>query len=197
MLPSDYISSKILRSSSGSYIDTGVKASSKLKLEISFGSEYNAGAYVFGARDSSSNTANGQFNFYLGSTSYFGYYNARTSKSVTHYNGGLFHITANRNDCDLVNANEIIYEFKGAANTFDGNYNVHLFGLNNAGTHSDGILIIYGCRIFSDGALVRDFVPVYKVSTSKFGMYDLVSDAFYGSPSGDFATNYVCLVETD
>lgn len=197
MLPSDYISSKILRSTSGSYIDTGVKASSKLKLEISFGSEYNAGAYVFGARDSSSNTANGQFNFYLGSTSYFGYYNARTSKSVSHYNGGLFHITANRNDCDLVNANEIIYEFKGATNTFDGNYNVHLFGLNNAGTHSDGILIIYGCRIFSDGALVRDFVPVYKVSTSKFGMYDLVSDTFYGSPSGDFATNYVCLVETD
>ena len=47
---------------------------------------------------------------------------------------------------------------------------------------------IYSCKIYDGETLVRDFVPVVRASDSKAGLYDLVTDAFFGNGgTGDFS----------
>ena len=46
---------------------------------------------------------------------------------------------------------------------------------------------LYGTKLYRDSTLVRDFIPCYKISTGKVGLYDKVNDVFYpnANTSGD------------
>ena len=60
--------------------------------------------------------------------------------------------------------------------TFQCNYNLPLFALNNAGTISAGVDCysrIHACSIYDNGTLIRDFIPVRKGTVGY--MYDKVS----------------------
>lgn len=66
-------------------------------------------------------------------------------------------------------------------------YPLYLFANNNAGTYQGGIagIGIYSCRIYYDGVLVRDFIPVQfydkigdKIAPSNC-LYDKVSETFF------------------
>lgn len=39
----------------------------------------------------------------------------------------------------------------------------------------------YRFKIWDDGTLVRDFIPVYRKSDNKPGLYDLVNGVFYSN----------------
>ena len=211
MLPSDYISvSGLYVDITHPYIDTGIAPTTTMSFEISFGCNYSADVgYVFGSRDSNSNTAQKQINFYLGratGTSYFGYNSARvgkTTKAVGNYDSTRYHISSRLNDCALVNANTYVYEFLGASPSWtNANKNIYLFGLNNGGTFlantSGDLLTIYGFRLYDNGTLIRNMFPVYKISTSEYGMYDYANNVFYGSANANpFPTSYRVLVDTD
>ena len=82
---------------------------------------------------------------------------------------------------------------------YSSNHNLWLFGLNNAGVlHSQVVAQkLYGCKIWNDGILVRDFVPVRRNSDNELGMYDTVSGFFFtnagtgtfvGGPDGSTGT---------
>ena len=46
---------------------------------------------------------------------------------------------------------------------------------------------LYYLKMYSDGDLVRDYVPCYRKSDSVIGLYDLVSKTFYTNQgSGTF-----------
>ena len=91
------------------------------------------------------------------------------------------------------------YEFDGSAfsvddsvvttitsSTFSNQYNIHLFGINNGGTHAKAQLPIDICavQIYKNGQLVRDYTPV---DTPSVGLYDAVSDTvFTNAGSGSF-----------
>ena len=53
----------------------------------------------------------------------------------------------------------------------------YLFHIND-GSASNNCRVYY-CKIWDDGVLVRDLVPVYRNIDSAIGMYDLVNDVFY------------------
>lgn len=38
---------------------------------------------------------------------------------------------------------------------------------------------VFSCKIYDNGTLIRDFVPCYRDSDSKSGLYDIVNDVFY------------------
>lgn len=207
-LPSDYISLTGLYNYSSLYIDVGIAPTSDMSFELSVGcGTLSTVGYVFGSRKTNSNTSAEQMNFYIGadsSASYFGWASARVNKTITmrDLNSNRFHISSQKNDCVLVNENQYVYEFIGSTTSFTGSQNIHLFGMNNGGTHlaNEGgdYLTIYGFRLYDGNTLIRDMMPVYKVSTGKFGMYDLANDTFYGSASGqDFPQNLSHLLETD
>lgn len=210
MLPSDYISvSGLYVDVTHPYIDTGIAPTKTMSFEISFGCDVtSAVGYVFGSRDSNSNTASKQINFYLGaasSTSYFGYNSARVSKTTKAYytSGTRCHLSSKLNDCTYVNSNYYVYEFVGATPSWtNANKNIYLFGLNNGGTFlantGGDLLTIYGFRLYDDGTLIRNMFPVYKKSTSEYGMYDYANGVFYGSANANpFPTNYRVLIDTD
>ena len=70
-----------------------------------------------------------------------------------------------------------------------GVYPMYLFTSNNNGTPQmrGQNVKLYGCKIYSGGSLVRDFVPVLKNITSEFGLYDNVSETFFAnSGTNDF-----------
>ena len=50
-----------------------------------------------------------------------------------------------------------------------------------------GIYKLYGCKLLSDGTLVRNFLPCYRVSDGVAGLYDIVGNTFYtNAGSGTF-----------
>lgn len=63
------------------------------------------------------------------------------------------------------------------------NYPLYLFDYNsgdNGRYWSEMYGRIYSARIYENGVLIRDFVPVYS-EASGYGLYDLANDQFYGS----------------
>lgn len=67
------------------------------------------------------------------------------------------------------------------ANNFTCPVSLYLLTVNTNGTPQKASLPaqIYYCKIYDDGKLVRDFVPCYRNSDKKPGLYDLVNDVFY------------------
>lgn len=72
--------------------------------------------------------------------------------------------------------------------TFQCDYNMYIFGMNNAGTLFDadyGSKIFY-CKIYDNGTLIRDYIPCINAN-GKAGLYDLVNKQFYGNEgTGEF-----------
>ena len=50
---------------------------------------------------------------------------------------------------------------------------------SNQGTVDAVQMDLYGCKIYNNGTLVRDFYPCYRKADSVSGLYDMVNDAFY------------------
>lgn len=203
-LPSDYISLTALSRGSGSaYIDLGIQTSSSQSVVLSYGyNNYdNVAGYIFGARNTNSNSSAGQLNFYAGKTgtaSYVGFASARISKTIS--TGVRFHISSKKNVFDEVVDNIYYYQYVGATASFSGTQNIYLFGMNNAGTLTavSGNIALYGFRLYNNDTLVRNMIPVRKVSTDTNGMYDLTNDVFYGSANGDsFSKSFDYLIEVE
>ena len=70
--------------------------------------------------------------------------------------------------------------------TWSASNTIYLCGRNNAGLDDAGTTKIYYCKIWSNGVLVRDMVPVRYNGTS-YGMYDKVNNVIYANKgSGSF-----------
>lgn len=66
--------------------------------------------------------------------------------------------------------------------TFAAPRNMWLFAINRGNTAADlrsDCVRLYYCKIWDDSMLVRDFIPCYRKSDTKPGMYDLVSETFF------------------
>lgn len=63
-----------------------------------------------------------------------------------------------------------------------------LFGSNSGGTVTPyGTARLHGCQIYSDNAIIRDYIPVKRLSDGAIGLLDDVGGAFYGnSGTGEF-----------
>lgn len=57
-----------------------------------------------------------------------------------------------------------------------------LFGRSNATNYMSGY--IYGCRIYDNGTLVRNFIPARRNSDGAYGLFDIQNWAFYTSNTG-------------
>ena len=68
---------------------------------------------------------------------------------------------------------------------FQVDYPLFLGADNNEGTASHYTPIrIYSCKIYDNGMLVRDYIPVQIIKTKEIGLWDKVEKKFYGN-SGD------------
>ncbi len=72
------------------------------------------------------------------------------------------------------------------SSTFTSSLNMYLFGINNNGLSNPAYMKLYYCKIYDNGNLVRDFIPVLD-NNGRPAMYDQVSgQLFYNQGSGEF-----------
>ena len=91
-------------------------------------------------------------------------------------------------DRKTVSINKEEFAIDGTATTigadvvgdFTAPYSVHLFACGSSSVTLKSTCRIYSCKIYDNGALVRDFVPC-KTRDGEIGMWDNVSDTFYGN----------------
>lgn len=178
--------------SSGSYIDTLIKPNSNTKVEVKFSvNELGTTQSVMGSRNASSGDARNAFIVWgnVSNKIRFDY----QSSSVSYPAASSTTISANtiytvvkdkeKNYVDGVqqNSNDIA--------DFETDYSMRLFAIKSGATGGAAYLNgkIYYCKIWDNDILVRDFIPVKRLSDNAIGMYDRVSKTFFANlGSGDF-----------
>ena len=190
----EYIESDSTRSA---YIDTGYvpNANTEIEMEFAFtrtdltlktyvfGAYYNAGRFQFSYGPDNCLFGFGGQNNYDNAVTGFAYNTAR--HVVKYVTGEGFFLDGTKvvakDGVDLI--------------TWDGtSTNLYLGAVHGTGSvNTDYIapLRIYSCKIWDNGELVRDFIPVLKDGTSP-RLYNAVSGAFYKSAkSGSFTAGPV------
>ena len=182
---SEYQQVDYIESTGTQYIDTGVEISKsklqngiKTKLEASFISQ-SSGQAMF--KDNIS------------------YYFIGVKSNGYFYSG----LDVNYPTTDLLNdSKKHIFELDSLDKTFKidetikTTYNVAAYNENSSGNIylfnvSNGNFLckakIYNCKIYDDGILIRNFIPCYRKSDNKIGLYDIVERKFYTNQgSGTF-----------
>lgn len=160
-----------LRSSGGSFIDTGIKGSGNISVELKlvrgtmtsfFGSRISASNATFQLLGISATTIRSDYN-----NSYSETFNADQTNIYT------IKKFKNLTYLDDVLVSTHIYA------TFNSNLNMYLFASNQNGILStSGTGDIYCCKIWDNDILVRDFIPVLKTDGT-YCAYDKVSGTYF------------------
>ena len=178
-LPIEYTQVDYIESSRTQYIDTGVNADSNLRVVIDMAYSdmvlTNNGSIIGAIR----NTNGAYTRYHLGLTSTaFIFYSNTSSKSISPVN-------TNRHIFDL-NVPNLVFKIDDSSttltsSTFDTQLNFWLFGrnsnVNNLKAYSAQKL--YNAKFYYNGELIRDFIPCYRRSDNKTGLYDIVNNVFY------------------
>lgn len=204
LVPSDYQQVEYIESTAGSYINSNYQANSDTKIvaKYNFTEDKDYGV-VFGARggdlaymltDASLNDTN--LYFYYGDSSIY----AQSNGNINF--GQDYTVTAEKGIASISDFEDI-----GTTNdlTFQMQYPLYIFTFNESNsvpsTFVNGGVRIYYMKIYENNILIKNFVPVVKKSNGEAGLFDTVSNEFYGnSGSGSFHIgnpNDECVSATD
>lgn len=163
-----------LQSSGTQYIDTGVGGGSDTDFELRVMMPSPIGRQIAGARSTSSNYRYVQTQSNPLGNLYFGY-NVSTSFGSSKTLSGWMTLRATGNKCYVDDV--LLHTFTAAQFASAGTIWLHAtHGANAQGTAA---LRISTARVWSGGALVRDYVPV-RVGSVGY-MYDRVSGTLFGN----------------
>lgn len=176
-LPGNYTQVRHIESSGTQYINTGFKPNNNTRVVMDAQMITLAQPnFFFGAR-TSSNTVN--YSVLLTGSKYRSDYGESKVSSSTAGGTDRVSIDKNKNVC-TVNGETITND----SSTFSSSYNLYLFASNDGGTADYfGSMKLYGCQIYNNGTLVRDFIPC-KNARGVVGLYDVVNDVFYTDAAG-------------
>lgn len=200
-----------IESSGTQYIDTGISPASYLNtLVIQADMQYTSvptgsstQSYLFGTGYYSSTSSNRK-NIVMGyrgatSTSSFAMLNGGQLSDATTISGAS--LDANRH-IFTISQPEHYYQIddrnKTFSSTITSNLTANLLIFAGRATGSSGNNVnyyssarLYSFKIYNNTVLIRDFVPVERLSDSKVGLYDLINDQFYtNSGTGNFTAGY-------
>lgn len=184
------------------YFDTGILPNGNTDVKVLFGTpEYaetvlqNMNTYVFGARNTNSNSSAGQLNLLFAKQSAWGYASGRTTfnHNVTETVGYAYYYYSNvANSMKFNTDNTEQINLERTLTTFDGTRTIYAMGMNNAGTVNHGsnpYINLFYMSIVKDGTLVRDLYPARRVSDGQVGLYDFAQNEFL-LPQGGSVSGY-------
>lgn len=179
---SGYKQLRYIDSSGKQYLDTGFKPNNNTRvlIEAEYLSTSGTNPALFGARTSA--TSKNYAILYVSNALRSDYNNVYTNTwSMT----PLKKYTYDKNkETTTINGETKSY----TNNTFQCDYNLFLFALNQGGTAQwNSTVRMYSCKIYDNGTLVRDFVP-YEDNNGVAGMWDNVGNTFYKSKT---STNFI------
>ena len=174
-----YTPVEYIESSGTQYIDTGYKPNGNTKYELVSGEVASAGV-MFGAYNSTWTTGSG-FYSNAGSNPDYVHYYSNTNTDYTQSGGYNLEI-----DKGKVTINNTVYVNATTA-SFNVTYPLYLFAGNMAGTIEQRTSFkLYSFKIYDDGILVRDFIPVVD-DNNVACLWDKVEQkAYYNAGSGTF-----------
>ena len=179
------------------YIDTGYRHNKNTVVDVRVA--YTApGSYqvVYGARNTSNNAT--QFGVWLNGSKFMNKtcQNSAGTSSYTVTANRIYDIHISKSGANTVTSPEdasINYDLANGNGT-DGNNasgNDFLLAMNQSNSSSTGSwpckCKVWFCKIYDNGTLVRDFVPVVRRSDEVAGFYDTVNNQFYGKQNADAA----------
>ena len=174
-LPSGFTKLAYIQSSGTQYINTGFKPNQNTRVVVDMQlTDSTLEQTPFLARTASKENSFGIFLQSAGWTVDYGTLRLNFSSKIT---------ATERLSLDFdktkVTMNGEMLTF--SAQEFLAPVNLFLFARNTNGTlNYYAIAKLYFCRIYDNGTLVRDFVPCINAS-GEVGLYDLVTQAFYGN----------------
>ena len=170
------------------YIDTGITADATTRVVI-WARNFNIDTlFLFGSRISGTDRA---FSLFADSGANSGYIGIGYGNTSTFLSNDQVNYLSDYHKYEL-NAGALLIDdvqIGAGAGTFssDNNKSIHLFGLNNNGTHVATRYPVDICavKIYKGGNLVRDYTPV---SSPSVGFYDSVSNTVFtnANNSGTF-----------
>lgn len=187
-IPSNAVEMASLKGDGNAYIDTGIKGSSSItfKMEVYFTTSFtNANVAIIGSRISSTSSQLTVQYYNTSSNKYFRWAFGNNSVTTANHGGTTGDYIVGNLDREklfvISGAKELTEEVASA--TFNNNYNMYLFAMNNGGTvgglGGNAYTRIYWCKIYDSGVLVRDFVPA-RVGQVGY-MFDKVSGQLFGN----------------
>lgn len=184
-LPLGYTEVEYIQSSGTQYIDTGFKPNSNTKYDLvasvdayTSSTSYIISAQGNGKRNNIYFSANGYYSGGYGSA----YFNSTTALTI----GTKYNMVLDKNELYLDGT--LVHTFN--TETFENTYNAYLFSQNSTGADGTNYsnIKLYSCKIYDNGTLVRDFVPCYRNSDNKVGLFDLANNVYYTiTGTGSFA----------
>ena len=173
----------LITGSARDYIDTGFKPSNLTRVKMRLGNYPRRSNYwAFGARTSSSSK---QFGFLCSGDDVYrtDFHTANKSFATTVSYSGKMIIDKNKNVCTLTNdAGGVSNAQTNTNGEFTADYTLYLLSCNNAGTAPSNVtagIQLYTCRIWEDGSLKYDFVPVKKWNSTEVGLWEKRHNRFY------------------
>lgn len=180
-IPSDLVELEYIESTGTQYIDTGFKPNQDTRISITVDFPRSSTTWLYGGRTAAGSNSFG-FLCLNGNTYRFDY--ASSMNELTAKPTGKFILDSNKNKCYI--NNELV--FTTTYKTFTSPVSMYIFNVNNNGSAKEGSSAkLYNCKIYDNGTLIHDFIPVKRISDSKCGLWDKVTKAFYpNSGTGDF-----------
>lgn len=176
-MPEGYTAIEYLQSNGNQYIDTGVvpNQDTRIVVDARMTSVATTTAAIFGAGTTATSTS--KVVFYQASSGLFAADYA-TSNTRQVFDGvealDRLYIDYDKNVCTI---NGVTRTW--ASTTFSPDANLTLFCWNANGNLVYYIeAAIYSCKIYDNGTLIRDYVPV-ETNAGEQGLYDLVANVFY------------------
>ena len=179
-LPLEYQEVEYLQSTGTQYIDTGVYSTGSHTVEATaLATQQSYSYFVFGARS----VARGDiYACLVHSSERIGY---RVGTGGFLYSSG-YDATDEKHTYKIENGvlyrDDVVVDDTCENASTSPNCTLALLTIKTNGTLDNTQTFrgyLYSCRISDNGVLVRDFVPCYRKSDSKPGLYDLVNGEFY------------------
>ena len=184
LIDNDYLELEYISSTGTQYIDTGIVPSENFEYYIKYRDDAASGSnYVMASR------ANNSAAIYQAAAGAVASQNVSIARHTTttpnNYReiGLIYEMSATYNSLGTgvssIKCLDKGDEFTGTQSdsSAGATANLIVFGYRSVQRHSG--MSLYKLKLYNDGELTRDFVPVQKLSTGKIGLYDKVTKEFY------------------
>lgn len=177
-LPNEYQEVAYLESTGAQYIDSGIVGGDGITTNISvYRTATSSNECFCGAYDGSHRL---WLAYTFGGNWYRGYNNAAGAMvASTPIEEWVTIKISTNNDAVTYNINDVDYS-ANYTKGFSAVNNVFLFamGTNNGANYWGRCRMAY-CNLYDNNAIVRAFIPCYRKSDGKPGMYDLITETFF------------------
>ena len=176
-IPSDLVELEYIESTGTQYIDTGFKPNqdTRISITVDFPPSGTAWLWLYGGRTASNQNS---FGFLRADGNAYRFDYANSTNKLTTKPVGKFILDSNKNKC-YINGE---LAFTATYTTFASPVNMYIFNNNNNGSLGNSVgasAKLYSCKIYDNGTLIRDFIPVKRISDNVYGLWDKINEVLY------------------